>query len=100
MADRSTPEQPDPAPVTVAAGPTTPEGGGFVLPAAPVETAEPTKQHPVVLATENHLTEFVAGDVRITHAGAAVGKKQADELTTIAAQHGVHLIDITPEQKD
>lgn len=96
----STPDQPDPAPVTVVAGPAVPEGGGFVLPAAPVEVAEPTSKQPVVLATENHLTEFVAGDVRVTHAGVAVGKKQADELTETAARHGVRLIDITPEQKD
>lgn len=94
----ATPE-PDPVPTPDPANVSVTGPGLADLPLAE-PTPEPTKQRPVVLATANHLEVFVAGDVRITHAGAAVGKKQADELTTVAAQHGVHLIDITPEQKD
>jgi hypothetical protein len=52
---------------------------------------------PVVVGTENHLTVFRSGDVEVTHAGVALSRKQADELTEQAARHGVQLVDITPK---
>jgi hypothetical protein len=82
---------PDPSDASVATAP-----AGAVVPVE--DPPETTKQKPVVVATENHLTVFQSGDVEVTHAGVAVSRKQADELTEQAARHGVRLIDITPEK--
>lgn len=87
----ATPET-DPAPVA------DPPQASVAIVGPPVQHPEPTSKQPVVLATENHITEFIAGDVHVTHAGVAVGKKQADDLTELAARHGVRLVDITPEK--
>jgi hypothetical protein len=86
----TTPE-PDPVPVA------DPPLASVAVTGPPVETAEPTSKAPVVVATENHLTVFRSGDVEVTHAGVALPRKQADELTEQAARHNVRLIDITPK---
>lgn len=89
------PEPDNQAPPVPVADP--PNASPFPVADAPVETAEPTSKAPVVVATENHLTVFRSGDVEVTHAGVALSRKQADELTEQAARHGVQLVDITPK---
>ncbi len=88
----------DPAPVPTP-DPTTP----------PAVTPAATKTKPVVLATVDHVTEFlvpagaidgIKDDVLVTHVGVPLGTKQATGVETLAAQYGVRLIDITPADKD
>lgn len=88
----------DPAPAT-APDPTTPDSG----------PPSPTKTKPVVLATVDHITEFVVpadrdehgnptgDDLLITHVGVPLTGKQADHAVALAAQYGVRLTDITPK---
>lgn len=81
---------------------------------APVDVAQPspTKTKPVVLATVDHVTEFVVpaqvddnGDPKgeplvITHLGVPLSRKQAADTEALAASYGVRLVDITPADKD
>lgn len=62
--------------------------------------AEPAAPPRRLLATPDFLTIFQVGDLEFTHVGLDVPASEADDLVTVAARHGVRLVDITPADKD
>ena len=58
-------------------------------------TDAPDRKDTVVLATRDHITRFILGNVVFDESGARVPAADADHIYDTARSYGVELIDIT-----